>query len=392
MTSSITRRGAMILPAAAALLPRATRAQAKKVKIGLISTLSGPGGYLGQDIRDGFMLATADGTLGGIPVEVLIEDDGLKPAQAKQIATRFSKSEGVKLFTGIVFSNVLGAVVPDLLDDGNIFVSPNAGPSNFAGKECHPNYWVVSWQNDILHESAGEQATKLGFKKMYVLAPNYQAGKDAIAGFRRRFKGEVIAETYTALDQTDFAAEMAKIRAAAPDAVFQFQPGGLGIAFLRQYQQAGLKDSIPMVVAAPSLDSTTLAAVGDAALGVHVSSHWNADLDNPANKTFMTAFVAKYNRFPTVYASQGYDTALAIGAALKGCGGDVANTEAFRKAMKPASFNAVRGKFAFGNNQHPIQDWYSLSVVPGPDGKLSLKSGEKLLSDYGDAYSSLCKM
>ena len=392
MTGSISRRAALSLPLLALAAPHIARAQAKKVKIGMISTLSGPGGYLGQDIRDAFLLAAADGTLGGVPVEVLVEDDGLKPAQAKQIATRFAKSEGVRLFTGIVFSNVLGAVVPDLLDDGVIYVSPNAAPSNFAGKDCHPNYWVVSWQNDTLHESAGEQANRLGFKKMYVLAPNYQAGKDAITGFRRRFKGEVIAESYTALDQTDFAPEMARIRAAAPDAVFQFHPGGLGIAFLRQYAQAGLKDSIPMVVASPSLDATTLAAVGEAAAKVHVSSQWNSDFDNPASRAFVAAFIKKYNRLPTYYASQGYDTALAIGAALKGCGGDVADTAKFRAAMKPANFASVRGKFRFGNNQHPVQDWWSLSVVPGADGKLMLKTGERILTDYTDAYAGLCKL
>ena len=391
MTLHITRRAALALPAALAA-PAVLRAQPAPVKIGLISTLSGPGGYLGQDIRDAFLLAAADGTLGGVPVQVLVEDDGLKPAQAKQIATRFQKSEGVKLFTGIVFSNVLGATVPDLLDDGMIYVSPNAGPSNLAGKDCNPNYWVVSWQNDTLHESAGEHATRLGFKKMYVLAPNYQAGKDAVTGFRRRFTGEVIAESYTSLDQTDFAPEMAKIRAAAPDAVFQFHPGGLGITFLRQYQQAGLLGQIPMVVAAPSLDSTTLAAVGDAAMGVHVSAHWNSDFDNPANKAFVAAFMAKYNRIPTYYASQGYDTALAIAAALKGCKGNVADSAAFRKAMAPADFKAVRGNFRFARNQHPIQDWWALEVARGGDGKLFLKTQERILKDYADSYVAQCKM
>jgi len=283
-------------------------------------------------------------------------------------------------------------VVPDLLDDGAIYVSPNAAPSNFAGKDCNRNYWVVSWQNDSLHESAGEHANRLGFKKMMVLAPNYQAGKDAVSGFKRQFKGEVISEVYTALDQTDFAPEMAKIRAAAPDAVFQFHPGGLGITFLRQYQQAGLQGKIPMVVAAPSLDSTTLAAVGEAAMGVAVSAQWNSDFENPASRAFVAAFQAKYNRLPTYYASQGYDTALAIGAALKGCGGDVKNTEAFRRAMMPADFASVRGKFKFGANQHPIQDWYALDVVRGDNGKLALKTRERILTDHGDAYAGLCKL
>jgi branched-chain amino acid transport system substrate-binding protein len=387
---ALSRRVALALPALLAA-PAVLRAQGAPVKIGLISTFSGPGGYLGQDIRDAFLLAAADGTLGGVPVQMLIEDDGLKPAQARQIATRFQKTEGVRLFTGIVFSNVLGAVAPDLLDEGGIYVSPNAGPSNLAGKDCHPNYWVVSWQNDTLHESAGAHASRLGFRHVYLLAPNYQAGKDAITGFRRRFTGEVIGETYTSLDQTDFAPELAKIRAAGPDAVFQFHPGGLGITFLRQYQQAGLLGKIPMVVAAPSLDSTTLAAVGEAAIGVHVSSHWNSDFDNPANKAFVAAFQAKYNRLPTYYASQGYDTALAIGAALKGCKGEVADAAAFRTAMRPAAFQSVRGAFRFGSNQHPVQDWYALEVARGEKG-LVLRTQERILHDYGDAYAAQCRM
>ena len=386
---ALTRRAAL---GSALAMPMVARAQAAPVKIGLVTTLSGPGGYLGADIRDAFMLAADGGKLGGVPVQVLVEDDGLKPAQAKQTVNRFLKSEGVRLFTGVVFSNVLEAVAPDVLDDGAIYVSPNAGPSSLAGKNCNANYYVVSWQNDTLHESAGENANRLGYKKMFLLAPNYPAGKDAITGFKRFFKGEVVGESYTKLDQTDYAPEMANIRAANPDAVFQFHPGGLGIAFIRQYQQAGLVGKIPMVLAAPSLDSTILGAVGDAAIGMDVTSHWNSDFENAANKTFVAAFVAKYQRLPTVYASQGYDTALAIGAALQGSGGNVKDPAAFRKAMLPANFQSVRGKFKFGPNQHPVQDWFGLRVEKGGDGKLALVTKTRVLTDRGDAYSETCKI
>jgi branched-chain amino acid transport system substrate-binding protein len=388
----LTRRAALTAGAATLALPAIARADVPAVKIGLITTLSGPGGYIGADIRDGFMLGVEDGRLGGIPVQVVVEDDGLKPAQAKQIASRFFKSEGIRLFTGIVFSNVLAAVVPDLLDDGAIYVSPNAAPSNMAGKDCNRNYWVVSWQNDSLHESAGAEANNLGHKRMYVLAPNYQAGKDAITGFKRTFKGTIVGEGYTRLDQTDFAPEMAQIRDAAPDAVFQFHPGGLGIAFMRQYQQAGLTAKIPMVLAAPSLDATTLAAVGDAALGAHVTSHWNADFDNPASRAFVAGFIARFGRLPTFSAEQGYDAALAIGAALKGSGGEVKDTEKFHAAMLPAKFQSPRGKFRFGPNQHPVIDWFGLAVERGEDGKLLLRTKDTVLRDYGDAYSGQCKL
>lgn len=364
------------------------------VKIGMITTLSGPAGYLGQDIRDAFKLAIdmEGGKLGGVPVALEVEDDGLKPGNGKQIAEKMLSNDGIKLFTGIVFSNVAGATVPDIVDAGAFYISPNAAPSNLAGKGCNENYFVVSWQNDSLHESAGQLAQNLGYKTAFVLAPNYQAGKDAITGFKRYFKGEIVGEVYTSLDQTDFAAEMAQIRAAKPEVVFQFHPGGLGITFLRQYEQAGLLSTVPMVLAEPSMDAVTLKAIGDAALGINVSAHWNSDFDNPANKKFMAAWMKAYNRMPTYYASQGYDTALAIGAALKATNGSLDDADAFRDAMRKADFESVRGKFKFGPNQHPIEDWYALKVVRGDDGKPVLKTGEKVFEDHGDAYSDQCKM
>ncbi len=385
---------ASISALALALLAAAPVQAQQTTKIGMITTLSGPGGYLGEDVRDGFNLAVEleGGKLGGAPVQVIVEDDALKPGQAKELVERFMKTEKIKLLTGIIFSNVAAAVVPDVLDNGGVYVSPNAGPSNFAGKECHKNYFVTSWQNDTLHESAGQNATNLGYKKAVVLAPNYQAGTDAIAGFKRYFKGEVVKEIYTRLDQTDFAAEMAQIRAAKPDVVFQFHPGGLGITFARQYAQAGLLTEVPMVVAAPSLDSVILKAIGDAALGVNISSHWNSDFDNPANKTFVAAFQKKYNRIPSYYASQGYDTALAIAAALKATGGKVDDVNAFSAAMRKADFQSVRGAFKFGPNQHPVHDWYSLKVEKGADGQLAIVTKGKILTAHGDFYAKDCKL
>jgi branched-chain amino acid transport system substrate-binding protein len=388
---SITAAAIAVFAAAPAFTSALAQAP---VKIGMITTLSGPGGYLGQDVRDAFNLAIEmeGGRLGGTPVQLFIEDDALKPGQGKEIAERFLRTERIKLFTGIIFSNVAGASVPDILDNGGVYISPNAGPSNFAGRDCHKNYFVVSWQNDTLHESAGQNATNLGFKRAFVLAPNYQAGKDAIAGFKRFFKGEIVGEIYTRLDQTDYAAEMAQIRAAKPDVVFQFHPGGLGIAFARQYQQAGLLKQVPMVVAAPSLDSVILKAIGDAALGIHISSHWNSDLPNAANKEFVAAFQKRYGRMPTYYASQGYDTARAIGAALKATGGKIENVDAFSAAMRKANFESVRGNFRFGANQHPVQDWYSLRVERQPDGQLAIVTKGKILENHTDIYAKSCKM
>jgi branched-chain amino acid transport system substrate-binding protein len=381
-----------LMTAASVMALMAGAAGAEPLQIGVITTLSGPAGYLGADARDGMLLALemGGGKLGGVEVEFVVEDDGLKPANGRQIAEKFMLNDGMKLLTGIIFSNVAGATVPDILDNGGIYISPNAGPSPFAGADCHPNYFVVSWQNDALHEAAGAAAKELGHTRAVALAPNYQAGKDAIEGFKRMFGGEV-QEIYTQLDQTDFAGEMAQIRDAAPEVVFQFHPGGLGIAFLKQYQQAGLLGQIPMVLSEPSSDAVVLAAVKDAAIGITATAHWNRDFDNAANTEFVAAWDAKYARPITYYASQGYDTARLIASALEKTGG-LEDMDAFRAAVKEADFDSVRGDFEFGPNQHPIHDWYVLNIVDDGAGGAKAVTDRVILADHGDSYSAQCKM
>ena len=315
------------------------------VKIGMVTTLSTGGGYLGQDVRDGFLLAVEeeDGKLGGVPVEVLVEDDGRNPVNGRQIVKRFLDRDRISILTGVIFSNISPVVAPMALKDGIFYISPNSAPSTFAGKECHENYFVVSWQNDTLHEAAGMGATELGYKKALLLAPNYQAGKDALAGFKRFFKGEVIDEIYVKLGQNDYAAEIARIRAAKPEMVFQFLPGGMGINFLKQYSQAGLMKDSAMVVSGFSADIKILNAIGDAGSGIISTSQWNHDLDNAANQQFLLGFRNKFEREPTLYASQGYDTAKLIASALKATGGKVLEDKAgFREALKAAKFASVQ--------------------------------------------------
>lgn len=380
--------------AAAAACALTTAATAEALKIGMVTTLSGPAGYLGADVRDGFMLALEEegGTLGGVPVEVIVEDDGLKPENARAITERFLERDEVELMTGVIFSNIASVVAPLTLREDRFYVSPNAGPSQFAGRKCHENYFVASWQNDTLHESAGINATKLGYNNAYILAPNYQAGKDALAGFKRYFKGEIVGEVYTQLGQTDYAAEIAKIRAAGPEMVFHFLPGGMGINFMKQYDQAGLRADIPLVLAAPSSDINIIRAVGKAMVGVHNSSHWNQDLDNAANTAFVSGFEAKYERAPTVYASQGYDTARLIASALRATGGKITeDMDGFRAALRTADFDSVRGPFRFNTNNHPIQNWYGRVVVE-EEGALRNKTLGVIVEDHADAYAKDCKM
>ncbi len=362
------------------------------VRIGFITTLSTPAGYLGEDARDAFRLAMDQegGKLGGVPVELVVEDDGLQPAKGKQIIDRMSL-DGISLYTGVMFSNVLAAVVSGATQGDRFYISTNAAPSNLAGAQCKPNYFAASYQNDVPHEMAGVAANDLGYKKMVILAPNYQAGRDALAGFKRTFKGEV-TEIYTKLNQLDFSVELARIRSLNPDAVFQFHPGGGGINFAKQYGSSGLAKSIPMVVPVFSMDERMLAATGNVAEGVNVVSGWNPQSDNPANQAFVKAFTDKYNRAPTMYAAQGYDTARLIGSALKATNGDIKNAEAFRRALRDARFDSVRGDFRFGSNQHAVIDWHLLKVQAGADGKLTEVPVKTIAKAQVDSYAAQCAL
>nr|WP_295836931.1 ABC transporter substrate-binding protein [uncultured Azospirillum sp.] len=366
---------------------------ADAVKIGFITTLSTTAGYLGEDVRDGFLLAVKEGggKLGNVPVEVLVEDDNLKPATTRQIAEKMMQRDGVRLFTGMIFSNAVLAAVPAILEKNALFVGLNGAPSQYAGAGCHKNYFQTAWQNDSLHEATGQLATNLGYKRAVVLAANYPAGKDAIAGFKRFFKGEVMEEIYTRLDQTDFSAEIAKVRSLKPDVVFQAHSGGQGIAFLKQYAQAGLKDEIPMVLSEPSLEQRTVAATGPAAAGLLGSTHWNTDFDNPINQKFVKTFTKIYGRGPSVYASQGYDAALLIGAALRKTEGKL-EPDAFRSAMLSSVVKLTRGSFRFGPNQHPVQAWYQVKAVAGADGQVALQTGDLIFEVRGDSHAEACKL
>jgi branched-chain amino acid transport system substrate-binding protein len=380
--------------AAAALLGAGALAQAEPVKIGMVTTLSTPGGYLGDDIRKGFLLAMehGGGKLGGAEIELLVEDDGLNPGSARQTITRMIQRDGVKVMTGVVFSNVAMATVPQVLKEGVFYISPNAGPAALAGKNCHENYFNVAYQNDNFDEAMGHYVSEQGYDNVYLLAPNYPAGRDHLAGFKRYYKGKLAGEVYTQLNQTDFAAEIATIRATKPGAVFFFLPGGMGINFTKQYAQAGLSESIPLFGPAFSFDNTLVNAVGDAALGVVNSAQWSGDLDNPANQRFVADYRKKYGQDPTLYSAQGYDAAQLIGSALAATGGNLDDAAAFRTALKAAKFDSVRGNFRFGTNNHPIQDVYVRKVVRGEDGKLTNTVLAKVFEDHQDAYAAECSL
>lgn len=346
-----------IIAAGMAALAVTAQAEQGKVKVGMITTLSGGGAGLGIDVRDGFLLAAK--MAGNDALEVIVEDDQQRPDIAVQLSDKMIQSDDVDVLTGIIFSNLAMAVIPAATAQGKFYLSPNAGPSALAGRGCHPNYFNVAWQNDNLHEAAGSYANSAGLTNSFILAPNYPAGQDALNGYKRFYEGELAGEIFTQLGQTDYAAEIAQIRASGADSVFFFLPGGMGISFLKQYADSGL--DLPVVGPAFSFDQGILQAVGDAALGVKNTSQWNKDLDNPANIAFVEAFEAEYGRLPSLYASQGYDTAnLLLSAMAKA---DISDTEAFRAALREADFASVRGDFTFDSNNHPIQDIYVREVI-----------------------------
>ena len=362
---------------------------AAEVKVGMITTLSGGGAGLGIDVRDGFLLALemADDAGAEVEVEVVIEDDQRKPDVAVQLADKMIQSDQVDVLTGIIWSNLAMAVVPAATAQGKFYLSPNAGPSALAGANCHPNYFNVAWQNDNLHEAAGAYANTAGFANSFILAPNYPAGTDALAGYKRFYEGDLAGELYTQLGQTDYAGEIAQIRASGADSVFFFLPGGMGIAFMKQYAESGV--DIPLIGPAFSFDQGILQAVGEAALGVKNTSQWSKDLDNAANREFVAAFQEEYGRLPSLYASQGYDTAnLLLSAMAKA---DVADADAFRAALEEADFASTRGDFRFNTNHHPIQDIYVREVIREGDVFTNEVVGVAL-EDRGDAYAEQCSM
>ena len=369
----------------------ATLATSHAATIGLMAPLSGPQALVGQDQVDGFTLALEllGGKLSGQPATVLKEDDQLKPETGQQIVRKFIDRDKVDAIVGLSFSNVLMGSLPRLAESGTVAIATNAGPSPIAGAQCKPNVFSVAWQNDGSAEAMGKFAQDRGVKRVYLMAPNYQAGKDMLAGFKRFFKGEVVGETYTQVNQPDYAAELAQLQAAKPDAAFVFYPGGMGVNFVKQMSQAGLLPKLPLY-SVFTVDGTTLPSLRDAAAGTISGAMWDAALDTPENKKFVAAFEAKYKRTPSEYAATGFDAANLLDVALRKAGGDAKKLAA---ALKTAGdeFKSVRGPFRFNNNNLPVQNYYAFEAVKD-GGKLAIKHVGTPLSAHADAYHAQCTL
>jgi len=370
------------------------------VKVGFVTTLTTGGAVIGNDMRDAVNLALEhmDNTMGGKPVEVLFEDDGFKPATGKQATDKLIKEDKVDIVAGYIWSHVLMASYRSVLKADKVIISANAGPSAIAGKLCDPNFFSTSWQNDQTPMAMGELLNARGVKSLYMMAPNYAAGKDMVAGVERTFKGELKGKDLTkwgADAQLDFSAELAKAKASGAEGLAVFYPGKAGGAFIKQYQQAGLTDTMPLytiftvdALSLPKLQAAEMTGI----LGSEMSSFWSPEMDNPANKKFVEGFRAKYDRYPSFYAAQSYDAMNLIKSAADALDGDFSSTSAVRHALSKANFDSVRGDFEFGNNQMPIQNFYARKVVEDADGNWTTVITKTVFEKHQDVYAASCSM
>lgn len=380
--------------ALASSLAAASASAEENIKIGFVATFSGPLAAAGQDMRDAFELGLdhLGRKMAGRPVEMFYEDDQLKPEVGKQKTEKLLESSHVDILTGYIASNVLLASLPSAVNAKTFLVGANAGPSQIAGSLCSPWFFSTSWQGDQVPQAIGEYLNQKGIKSAFLMAPNYAAGKDVIAGLKADFKGQIVGEEYTKWpDQLDFSAELSKARAANADAVFAFYPGAAGLQFLGQYAQLGLQGRIPLYTAFV-IDALSLPRAKDLALGVAMAQHWGVDLPNEANRRFVADFRARYKREPSFYAAQAYDAVGLIDSAVVAVGGDLSKKDAMRAAMEKANYSSVRGHYRYGNNHFPIQNFYLQEAVKDAGGNYTIKTTATILKDHQDRYHDQCPM
>ena len=382
-----------LVAAAAAVLLSLPAEAAESVKVGFVTTLSGPAGIIGKHMKDAsdLSLSMLGGKLGGLPAQIVYADDQFKPDVGRQATDELMKRDKVDFMTGYIWSNVLLASYQPVIQSGVILISANAGPHQLAGKDCAPNFFSASWQNDQTPEAMGKYMQDQKMDEVYMIAPDYAAGRDMMTGFKRYFKGKVAAEIYTKFGQSDYQVEISQIRDANPKAVFAFLPGGMGIQFVKQYAQAGMREKIPLY-SAYTVDETTLPAIGEAADGNYEVGFWSPDLDNPRNKEFVAAFRAKYNYYPSFYAAQSFDAIAMIDRAVAAVKGDVAKRQEMIAALEKADFPSVRGPFKYNANHFPIQNFYLLRIGKDQDGTYVRKIQKPVFENHADSYAGDCKM
>jgi branched-chain amino acid transport system substrate-binding protein len=383
-----------ILLLAATMMTGGNASAQQPIKIGFVGTFSGSGAAFGEDMYDAFMLLVErnGGKLGGVPVQVIRKDSQFKPEVANQVVDELLDRENVSIIVGVTFSNEMLAIYQKVTSRNVYIIGSNASPSQLAGAQCSPFYFNTNAQNDQRAEAAGKYMQDKGYKRAYTMAPNYQAGRDYMAGFKRYYKTALLDEVYTPLSQLDFQAELTQMAAAKPDAVYAFYPGGLGVQFIRQWRQAGLAGTIPLITGS-TVDGLTLPALKEDAVGVAHFAPWGPDFDNPQSKKFVADFDAKHKRLPSEYGASAYDSALLLDSAIAKVKGNLADKQAFTAALKQADFQSVKGKFKFNHNHMPIQDFFAFEIVKnGNKDRYTHKTISVAMADAVDAYQAECKM
>ncbi|MFL1464041.1 ABC transporter substrate-binding protein [Roseococcus sp. DSY-14] len=392
MTQPTTSRRALLGAAAALPLAAPAIAQAAPIRVGLVVVLTGPQASLGTQMRDGWALGMRhlNNQFGGRAVETIVIDDELRPDVAVTKVRAALERDRVDVVAGVVFSNILAAIMRPVTEANTFLISANAGPSTFAGRGCSPFFFCASYNNDQVHAATGQAAQDAGHRRVFLLTPNYQAGRDAFAGFKSRFRGEVVDEVFVPLTQLDFSAELARIASLRPDAVFTFMPGGLGVNLVRQYRQAGLAN-IPFL-SSFTVDESTLPAQGEAALGFQSGTNWTPDLPNEPNRRFVEDFVREFSYVPASYAAHAYDTARLLDSAVRRVAGNLGDKNAMRAALAAAEFQSLRGAFRFGANQFPVQDFYLARVGRRPDGRFQTEMQRRVMEANVDPWAGECRM
>jgi branched-chain amino acid transport system substrate-binding protein len=387
-----TTRALLAAAVAAAFVASPAVAQDKKVKIGFITTLSGPAGVIGKDMKQSVELAIEHlgGKMGGLPVEIIFGDDQFKPDVGKQLADEMLKKHHVNFVSGVIWSHVMLAVAPTVTGAGTMMIGTNAGPHQLAGKECHELFFTTSWQNDQTPAAMGKHMQDLGLNDVYVMAPNYAAGKDMVKGFKSQFKGRIVDEVYTKPGQTDYQAEISQLRAKKPKAAFVFYPGGMGIQFLRQYAQAGLRSQIPLY-SVYTVDELSIPAVKDAAIGQWETRFWSPDLKNAANEKFVSSYKKKYGSLPSFYGAQSYDGMMMIAAAVTAVKGNMSDKKGMVASMMKADYGSVRGKYSYNTNHFPIQNYYLLQAEKVGSG-VEMRIKKTVFENNKDSHAKDCPM
>jgi branched-chain amino acid transport system substrate-binding protein len=391
-TNPALRRRSLLAAGGAVLAAPAVHAQSTPIKVGVVAVLTGPQAALGTQLRDGWALGMRhlNNQLGGRAVETIVIDDELRPDVAVTKVRAALERDRVDFVVGVVFSNILQAIMRPVTESNTFLISTNAGPSTFAGRGCNPFFFTTSYNNDQVHSVMGQAAQDAGHRRVFLMTPNYQAGRDAMAGFKSRFQGQVVDEVYVPLTHVDFSAELARIASLRPDAIFTFMPGGLGVNLVRQYRQAGLQN-IPFL-STFTVDEATLPAQGEAALGFFSGANWAPNMPSEQNRRFVRDMEAQFNYVPATYAAQSYDAAMLLNSAVRRVGGNLADKNALRQAIAAADFTSVRGAFRFGANQYPVQDFWLCQVVRRPDGRFQTETVRRVLEASVDPWVGECRM